>query len=36
MIQALSPGGRLATAPGTPMCTVIHGGKFTGGAHPPN
>ena len=27
---------RLATAPGTPTCTVIHGGQFTGGVHPPN
>ena len=27
---------RLATAPGTPMCIVIHGGQFTGGVHPPN
>ena len=27
---------RLATAPDTPKCIVIHGGKFTGGVHPPN
>ena len=27
---------RLATAPYTPMCIVIHGGQFTGGVHPPN
>ena len=27
---------RLATAPDTPTCVVIHGGQFTGGAHPPN
>ena len=27
---------RLATAPDTPMCIVIHGGHFTGGVHPPN
>ena len=27
---------RLATAPDTPTCIVIHGGQFTGGNHPPN
>ena len=27
---------RLATAPDTPTCIVIHGGQFTGGGHPPN
>ena len=27
---------RLATAPDTPMCIVIHSGQFTGGVHPPN
>ena len=27
---------RLATAPDTPMCIVIHGGQFTCGVHPPN
>ena len=27
---------RLATAPDSPMCIVIHGGQFTGGVHPPN
>ena len=27
---------RLATAPDTPTCMVIHGGQFTGGVHPPN
>ena len=27
---------RLATAPDTPMCIVIHGGQFTGGVHPTN
>ena len=27
---------RLATAPATPTCIVIHGGQFTGGVHPPN
>ena len=27
---------RLATAPDTPSCIVIHGGQFTGGVHPPN
>ena len=27
---------RLATAPDTLMCIVIHGGQFTGGVHPPN
>ena len=27
---------RLATAPDTPTCVVIHGGQFTGGIHPPN
>ena len=27
---------RLATAPDTPTCIVIHGGQFTGGVHPPN
>ena len=26
---------RLATVPDTPTCTVIHGGQFTGGVHPP-
>ena len=26
---------RLATAPDTPTCIVIHGGQFTGGVHPP-
>ena len=25
---------RLATAPDTPMCIVIHGGQFTWGVHP--
>ena len=35
--HALSPGGlRLATAPDTPTCIVIHGGQFTGGLHSPN
>ena len=28
--------GRLATAPDTPTCIVIHGGQFTGGVNPPN
>ena len=27
---------RLATAPDTPTCIVIHCGQFTGGVHPPN
>ena len=27
---------RLATAPDTPTCIVIHGGQFTGGVNPPN
>ena len=27
---------RLATAPDTRTCIVIHGGQFTGGVHPPN
>ena len=27
---------RLATAPDTPTCIVLHGGQFTGGVHPPN
>ena len=27
---------RLATAPHTPTCIVIHGGQFTGGVHPSN
>ena len=27
---------RLATAPDTLMCIVIHGSQFTGGVHPPN
>ena len=27
---------RLATAPDTPTCIVIHGGQFKGGVHPPN
>ena len=27
---------RLATAPDTSTCIVIHGGQFTGGVHPPN
>ena len=27
---------RLATAPDTPTCIVIHGGQFTGRVHPPN
>ena len=27
---------RLATAPDTSMCIVIHGGQFTGGIYPPN
>ena len=27
---------RLATAPDTPTCIVIHGGQFTGGGHPRN
>ena len=27
---------RLATAPDTPTCIVIHDGQFTGGVHPPN
>ena len=27
---------RLATAPDTPTCMVIHGGQITGGVHPPN
>ena len=27
---------RLATAPDTPPCIVIHGGQFTGVVHPPN
>ena len=27
---------RLATAPDTPLCIVIHGGQFTGGVRPPN
>ena len=27
---------RLATAPDTPLCIVIHGGQFNGGVHPPN
>ena len=27
---------RLAPAPDTPTCIVIHGGQFTGGVHPPN
>ena len=27
---------RLATAPDTPTCIVIHGGQDTGGVHPPN
>ena len=27
---------RLATAPDTPTCIVINGGRFTGGVHPPN
>ena len=27
---------RLATAPDTPTCILIHGGQFTGGVHPPN
>ena len=27
---------RLATAPYTPTCIVIHGGQFTGGDQPPN
>ena len=27
---------RLATAPDTPTCIVIHGGQFTGGVYPPN
>ena len=27
---------RLATAPDTPMCIVIHGGQFTGRVHPLN
>ena len=27
---------RLATAPDTPTCIIIHGGQFTGGVHPPN
>ena len=27
---------RLATAPDTPTCIVMHGGKFTCGVHPPN
>ena len=27
---------RLATAPDTPTCIVIHGGQFSGGVHPPN
>ena len=27
---------RLATAPDTPTCIVIHSGQFTGGVHPPN
>ena len=26
---------RLATAPDTPTCIVIHGGHFTSGVHPP-
>ena len=26
----------LATATDTPTCIVIHGGRFTGGVHPPN
>ena len=25
---------RMATAPDTPTCIVIHGGQFTGGVHP--
>ena len=29
-------GNRLATAPDTPTCIVVHGGQFTGGVHPPN
>ena len=27
---------RLATAPDTLTCTVVHGGRFTDGVHPPN
>ena len=27
---------RLATAPDTPICIVIHSGQFTGRVHPPN
>ena len=27
---------RLATAPDTPTCIVIHGGQFAAGVHPPN
>ena len=27
---------RLATAPDTPTCIVIHDGQFTGEVHPPN
>ena len=27
---------RLATAPDTPTCIVIHGGQFTGAVHPPD
>ena len=27
---------RLAAAPDTSTCIVIHGGQFTGGVHPPN
>ena len=27
---------KLATAPDTPTCIVIHGGQFTGGVHPRN
>ena len=27
---------RLATAPDTPTCIVIHGGQITGAVHPPN
>ena len=26
---------RLATAPDTPSCMVMHSGQFTGGVHPP-
>ena len=27
---------RLANAPDTPTCVVIHGGQFTGGVHTPS